>query len=283
MKLLIISGRSGSGKTTALQALEDEGFYCVDNLPLGLLPTLASQLQEEHHHVDQIAVGIDARNLPDQLPRFGKLLERVRDLHIHCEVIFLDADHDTLLKRFSATRRRHPLSRNEMTLAEAIRHEGELLASIRGNADLIIDTSQLDPHALRGMIRDRTAGGDGKLSLLIQSFGFKNGVPNDADIVYDVRVLPNPHWDPALRPYTGRDAPVMDFLAGQPEVAEMINEINGFLQRWLPRYQQNDRHYLTIAIGCTGGRHRSVYLSEQIAEQLRNAGHEARVRHRELE
>lgn len=282
MKLLIISGRSGSGKTTALQALEDQGFYCVDNLPLGLLPTLASQLQEESHHVDQIAVGIDARNLPHQLPRFGALLERVRDLGLRCEVIFLDADPDTLLKRFSATRRRHPLSDGEMGLAEAIHYEGELLNSIRSHADLNIDTSQLDPHTLRNLIRERTASNDGQLSLLIQSFGFKNGVPGDADMVYDVRVLPNPHWDPALRPYTGRDTPVMDFLAAQPEVSEMLGEIGGFLERWLPRYQENDRNYLTVAIGCTGGRHRSVYLSERIAEQLRNAGIEARVRHREL-
>ena len=283
MKLLIISGRSGSGKSTALQALEDLGFYCVDNLPLGLLPTLASQLQEEEHRVERIAIGIDARNLPSQLPRFSQLLERVRALNTRCEVVFLDADHDTLLKRFSATRRRHPLGQEEMTLSEAIDHEATLLRSIQSNADLVVDTSQMDPHSLRNLIRDRVAGHAGKLSILVQSFGFKNGVPSDADLVYDVRVLPNPHWDPLLRPHTGKETPVMDFLSGKTEVAEMIDEISGFLERWLPRYQQNDRNYLTVAIGCTGGRHRSVYLSEQIAQRLRDQGNDVRVRHRELE
>ena len=282
MKLIILSGRSGSGKSTALQALEDLGYYCVDNMPLGLLPTLAAQLQQEQHHIDRIAVGIDARNLPSQLQRFPDLLKRVRDLEVPCEIIFLDADDATLLKRFSATRRKHPLSNDDLSLTEAIFREGELLANIRADAHLVIDTSSLDVHTLRDLISERVAGRRERLSLMVQSFGYKRGVPNDADLVFDVRVLPNPYWDETLRPFSGQDEQVIRFLNEQPESGSMFQDIARFLEDWLPYYETNDRTYMTVAIGCTGGRHRSVYMTEKLARHLREAGIDVQIRHRDL-
>jgi len=281
MKLLILSGRSGSGKTTALQALEDLGFYCVDNLPLGLLPTLATQLREENHDIQRVAVGIDARNLRSQLPCFAELLAQVKAQGVACEVIYLDADHDTLLNRFSATRRRHPLSDQNMSLSEAIGHEGELLASIQGAADLLVDTSHLDPHSLRNLIRMRVAQREGRLSLLLESFGFKNGVPDGLDFVFDVRCLPNPHWEPGLRALSGRDQPVADYLAAQDEVRRMLGDIQGFLESWLPSFDAQDRSYLTVGIGCTGGQHRSVFIVERLAQLMRDRFDPIIVRHRE--
>ena len=283
MKLVILSGRSGSGKSTALQALEDLGYYCVDNMPLGLLPTLASQLQQEEHHIDRIAVGIDARNLPNQLSRFPELLDRVRGLNLQCEIIFLDADNATLLKRFSATRRKHPLSNQDMTLPESIEHEATLLAGIRSNADLVIDTSSMDVHTLRDLIRERVAQRREKLSLMFESFGYKRGIPSDADLVFDVRVLPNPFWRDDLRDYNGLDQPVIDFLEEQAATSAMFSDISSFLEDWLPFYESNDRTYMTVAIGCTGGKHRSVAISEEVGAHL--AGHEGlhvRVTHRDL-
>lgn len=283
MKLTILSGRSGSGKTTALQALEDHGYYCVDNLPLGLLPTLANKLQEEEHPMERVAVGIDARNLPRQLLAFTGTLEELRAAQVETEIIFLEAEPGTLIKRFSATRRRHPLSGDNRTLADAIDYEARLLADIRMRADLVIDTSTLDIHSLRNMIRQRVARREVRLSLLIQSFGYKNGLPYDADLVFDVRALPNPHWHNDLRSLTGRDEQVGEFLRAHPESEAMLDDIFSFLNRWLPAYAANDRSYVTVAIGCTGGRHRSVYITEQLAHRLRNQGIPLHVRHRELD
>lgn len=283
MKLTILSGRSGSGKTTALQALEDQGYYCVDNLPLGLLPTLANKLQEEENPLERVAVGIDARNLPRQLLAFTGTLEELRSARVDTEIIFLEAEPATLLKRFSATRRRHPLSDDNRTLADAIDYEARLLAEIRMRADLVIDTSSLDIHSLRNMIRQRVAGREVRLSLLIQSFGYKNGLPHDADLVFDVRALPNPHWHNDLRSLTGRDEKVGEFLRSHPESDAMLDDIFNFLNRWLPAYSANDRSYVTVAIGCTGGHHRSVYITEQLAHRLRNQGFPLHVRHRELD
>jgi RNase adapter protein RapZ len=282
MKLIILSGRSGSGKTTALQALEDLGHYCVDNLPLGLLPILTEKLQREEHYVDRIAVGIDARNLPHQLSDFPTILEQVKALNMACEVVFLDADDDTLLKRFSATRRKHPLSNDNLSLVEAIDREAEMLSSIRGLADLVIDTSKLDVHTLRDMIRDRVVKRREKLSLLIESFAYKRGVPHDADLVFDVRVLPNPYWHLELRPLTGQDEAVRHYLNQQTESAQMLDDISRFLGDWLPRYEKNDRTYMTVAIGCTGGQHRSVYMVEALVQRLSNMGVEVQQRHLEL-
>ena len=283
MKLTILSGRSGSGKTTALQALEDHGYYCVDNLPLGLLPTLTEQLDTEEHDPERVAVGVDARNLPRQLLAFKSIIKALKNQQVETEVIFLDADPGTLLERFSATRRRHPLSDDDRTLADAIEYEAHLLADIRMLADLVIDTSSLDVHTLRNLIRQRVARRDVNLSLLIESFGYKNGLPRDADLVFDVRALPNPHWHNELRPLTGRDERIAEFLRGHPESELMLEDIFHFLNRWLPTYAANDRSYVTVAVGCTGGRHRSVYITEQLAHRLRNQGVPLHVRHRELD
>jgi len=280
MKLLIVSGRSGSGKTTALQALEDQGYYCVDNLPLGLLPALAEQLLTElSDEFSNVAVGIDARNVRTQLPRFAAIVAQIENPNIQHETIFLDADNQTLLQRFSSTRRRHPLSNRNMSLSEAIRHEGELLNNIRSTADLIIDTSHLAPHTLRNLVRERVVEHRDGLAILLQSFGFKHGAPTDADLVFDVRMLPNPYWDASLRQYSGCDQPVIDFLLEQNDTRHILDDIERLLLSWLPRYEANDRSYITIAIGCTGGQHRSVFAVETIARRLAEQNRPAQVRH----
>ncbi|MBB3143406.1 RNase adapter RapZ [Halomonas sp. THAF12] len=284
MQLVIISGRSGSGKSIALQALEDLGFYAIDNLPAMLLGPLVDELSSGQSLRSAIAVSIDARNLPHALERFPSLLEDVRARNIHCQVIYLTTDARILLERYSATRRRHPLTRDsEMTLAEAIDREEEALTEIRDLADLLIDTSRLSVHDLRGRITDQVAGHRREgLTLTVESFGFKRGVPLDADIVFDARCLPNPYWDPRLRDATGRDASVIDFLEGYPIVDEMADDILAWVERWLPRYRASQRSYLTVAIGCTGGQHRSTYLAERLAHRLAATHAGVRLRHREL-
>ncbi|ATJ82154.1 RNase adapter RapZ [Halomonas beimenensis] len=284
MQLVIISGRSGSGKSIALQALEDLGYYAIDNLPAMLLGPLVDELRSGQSLRSAIAVSIDARNLPHALERFPALLEDVRARGIRCQVIYLTTDARILLERYSATRRRHPLTRDsEMTLAEAIDREEEALAEIRDLADLLIDTSRLSVHDLRGRITDQVAGHHREgLTLTVESFGFKRGVPLDADIVFDARCLPNPYWDPQLRDATGRDASVIAFLEGYPMVAEMEADILAWVERWLPRYQASQRSYLTVAIGCTGGQHRSTYLAERLAHRLAETRAGVRLRHREL-
>lgn len=283
MKLTIISGRSGSGKTTALQAMEDQNYYCVDNLPVGMLPTLAEQLDQGELPIERAAVGIDARNLPTQLLAFDAILDALHQQQVKTEIIYLDADDSTLLKRFSATRRRHPLGAQQGSLEAAIQHERELLANIRLRADLVIDSSNYDVHSLRNLIRERVANRSAALSLQLESFGFKNGLPNDADLVFDVRVLPNPHWRADLRPFTGRDDVIIDFLNQHQASHDMLDDIHHFVQRWLPAFADSDRSYVTVAIGCTGGRHRSVFITEQLAKRLRDGGTTLQVRHRELD
>ncbi|QTF94017.1 RNase adapter RapZ [Halomonas sp. BM-2019] len=284
MQLVIISGRSGSGKSIALQALEDLGHYAIDNLPAMLLGPLVDELKGAESPHSSIAVSIDARNLPQALKRFPHLLQALRDRGIACQVIYLTAEPRVLLERYSETRRRHPLTRDsEMTLAEAIDSEEQALSEIRDLAELVIDTTRLSVHELRRRISDQVARHrPGRLTLTIESFGFKRGVPLDADLVFDARCLPNPYWDPRLRSATGRDAPVMEFLASYPAVDEMRRDIQGWVERWLPRYLASHRSYLTVAIGCTGGQHRSVYLAEQLAEQLASQQADVRLRHREL-
>lgn len=284
MQLVIISGRSGSGKSIALQALEDIGFYAIDNLPAMLLGPLIDELRSEQSLRTSVAVSIDARNLPHALERFPSLLDDVRSRGVECRIIYLTADSRILLERYSATRRRHPLTRDsEMTLAEAIDREETSLGEIRDLADLVIDTSRLSVHDLRGRINEQvTDKGDDDLTLTLESFGFKRGVPLDADIVFDARCLPNPFWDPALREFTGRDACVIEFLEEHPVVADMQRDIFAWIERWLPHYQASQRSYLTVAVGCTGGQHRSVYLVEQLAHQLAKQHPGVRLRHREL-
>jgi len=284
MRLIIVSGRSGSGKSTALDVLEDNGFYCIDNLPAGLLPELAERalLHTELLH-PQVAVSIDARNLPSHLQRFPELLDEVRARHIQCDVLYLDADDETLLKRFSETRRRHPLTNENRSLAEAIYDESLLLGPIADLADLKIDTAHLNLYQFRDTLKLRLLNKpEPGTAFLVESFGFKRGMPVDADLVFDVRCLPNPYWKPELREHSGVDQVVMEYLAAQPEVEEMFQDILTYLNKWLPRFAASNRSYVTVAIGCTGGHHRSVYLAERLGQALKQPLKNVQVRHRDL-
>lgn len=283
MHLVVVSGRSGSGKSTALHLLEDNGFYCIDNLPAGLLPDLARQANDAGMNLPKVAISIDARNLPSDLERFPELLKQVRGSGITCDVIFLAATDEVLIKRFSETRRKHPLSDESHSLGEAIAAELRLLEPIIDLANLKIDTSHLNLYQLRDTLKQRLLGSQGSApSILVQSFGFKRGVPVDADLVFDVRCLPNPYWKPDLRPFSGRDKPVCDYLDKQPDVQEMYQDIRLFLEKWLPRYAAGERSYMTIAIGCTGGHHRSVYIAERLLKDLGNKTANMLIRHRDL-
>ncbi len=284
MRLLIVSGTSGSGKSSALNLLEDLGAYCVDNLPVALLSSFARQiLADPEKYGGLAAVGIDARNPQEELARFPAILAGLREAGLQSEVIFLDAEDTVLLKRFSDTRRKHPLTRTGLSLAEAIAEERRLLDPIAAEADLHLDTTQTSLHQLRELVRLRVARVEHSvMSLALESFGFKHGVPPGADFVFDVRCLPNPYWDSALRGYTGLEVPVRQFLDTQPEVGRMLRDIRQFLDAWLPQFEAANRSYLTIAVGCTGGQHRSVYMVERLREHLQAQGREILVRHREL-
>lgn len=284
MRLIIISGRSGSGKSTALHQLEDEGFYCIDNLPVSLLPALIEKTGEEEFHLFQgTAVCIDARNAWKDLKNFGEIL-RSLPASVETHVLFLDAQDINLLQRFGETRRRHPLSTESIPLAEAISRERDLLEPISRSASLVLDTSQMTVYELRDAIKQRLLGASaGTMSILVQSFGYKRGVPADADLVFDVRMLPNPHWVKELRLKTGLDEDVRLFLEDQPMTAELYDDIRGYLDRWLPRYRDGNRSYMNIALGCTGGQHRSVYLANRLYQHYRQQYPAIHVRHRELQ
>jgi UPF0042 nucleotide-binding protein len=277
MQLILISGMSGSGKSVALNALEDAGYYCIDNLPASLLPATAEFLRDQGYA--QVAVSVDVRSggglteLPLTIAHFKRAGTDLR-------LIFLDAKTDTLTRRFSETRRRHPLDDGKRTITECIAREREQLGAI-GELGAHIDTSDLPPNALRAWIKDFLGVDRSKLTLVFQSFGFKHGIPLDADLVFDVRSLPNPHYDPALRDFTGRDRVVIDYLEREPEVGRMYEDIRSFVADWLPSFQRDNRSYLTVALGCTGGRHRSVYLVERLARHF-GAAAQLMVRHREL-
>jgi UPF0042 nucleotide-binding protein len=283
MKLVIISGRSGSGKSTALHLLEDEGYYCIDNLPVSLIPELIAHLkssQSRDYH--NVAICIDARNASYDLSNFVELIEQW-PAGDKLEVLYLDAENERLIKRFSETRRRHPLSNKHTALTEAILSERKILEPIAKIATLSIDTSTMSLHELRTAIKLRIVEQQGAgISILFQSFGFKQGIPVDADIVYDIRILPNPHWDPLLRAQTGQDPDVIQFLESQPEVREMYSDIATYLEKWLPHFEHNNRSYITIAIGCTGGQHRSVYLVEKLAVYFSDSYQNVQIRHREM-
>lgn len=272
LELVLITGMSGSGKSVALHALEDAGYYCVDNLPPELLVSFA---QLEHgQHANRVALAIDVRSAT-ALPLVPQQLDQLRASGVKVQVLFLDARTETLVRRFSETRRRHPLSTEELrdgrqALVQSIQLERELLAELREQS-LVIDTSNLRNADLLAYVKKLMAVPPGRLTLVFQSFAFKRGVPMDADYVFDVRMLPNPHYDPGLRPLTGQDEPVIGFLRRQPEVARMQTDITLFLERWLPPLANNHRSYVTVAIGCTGGQHRSVYLVEQLAEHFSGA------------
>ncbi len=282
MRLVIISGRSGSGKSSALHVLEDLGFYCIDNLPVALLPALVHQTEGEDR-LSRVAVSIDARNLPHAFDDIDDVLHELPSEEYQLDVVYLDASEEVLLQRFSATRRKHPLTGPDISLAEAIRQEKQLLHPIADLADLTLDTTSMSVHELRSQIKLRVAGKSGSdIAILFESFGFKHGVPIDADYVFDVRNLPNPYWDPALRRFTGRDQEIIDFLRNEPQVLAMEGDISSFISRWLPSFIEANRSYLTIAIGCTGGQHRSVYLAEQLGALFSQQYPQVQVRHREL-
>lgn len=283
MRLVVVSGRSGSGKSTALHLLEDSGFYCIDNLPAGLLPELARQANNTDLSLPKVAISIDARNLPSDLQRFPELLKQVRDAGIHCDVLFLAATDEVLIKRFSETRRKHPLTDGNLSLGEAIAAELKLLEPIIDLASLKIDTSHLTLYQLRDLLKQRLLSTQNNSpSILIQSFGFKRGVPVDADLVFDVRCLPNPYWKPDLRPFSGKDQQIRDYLDAEPDVQDMYQDIHHFLQKWLPRYAAGERSYMSIGIGCTGGHHRSVYIAERLVRELSAETQNLLIRHRDL-
>ena len=283
MKLFIISGLSGSGKSTVLHVLEDIGFFCIDNLPISLLSNFAAQMvSTPERFYEYAAVGIDARNRTDDLKRFSAIISGLRSANLSCEVIFLDANDHILIKRFSETRRKHPLTENNISLGEAIKIERQLLDPISHEADLYLETSHTNLHQLRDIIKERlTKSSEKTLSLLFMSFGFKHGVPADADYIFDVRCLPNPYWETQLREYTGRDEPVIRFLEKHDTVNEMYDDIKNFAEKWVPRIKAADRTYLTFAVGCTGGHHRSVYLIEKLSQHFAKQ-YNLIVRHREL-
>ncbi len=285
MKLIIISGLSGSGKTVALHTLEDEGYYCVDNLPLGLLTGFAEQLVNHQMNIyNEAAVGIDARSGVSDLRRFADIIRDVKKTGIEVEIIFFQADINTLIKRFSDTRRRHPLAKKGIPLAEAIDIERSLLSPIAIDANLCIDTAHTNIHQLRDLIKQRILlRAESELSILFQSFGFKHSVPTDTDYVFDVRCLPNPHWEPQLRALTGLDTEVANFLKDQADVISMFEHIRDFLIFWIPKINAQNRFYLTISIGCTGGQHRSVYLTERLSHYFRDIYPNVSTRHREME
>lgn len=285
--LIIISGLSGSGKSVALQSLEDIGYYCVDNLPAVLLPEFVRLLPEAGEGkaggISGAAVSIDSRNLR-YLDHLDQILEQLTAQDRHARILFLDAEEQKLVRRYSETRRKHPLTDDNTPLLEGIRREREILKPLLERAEKIIDSTETTPHELRGLVRD-FAGGSGIAGplLLLESFGFKYGSPREADFIFDVRCLPNPHWEEPLRALTGLDQPVREFLGKQSMVGEMTEGIFNFLHRWLPGFDSENRSYITVAVGCTGGRHRSVYICELLAQQFQTHGLKAQVRHRQLE
>jgi UPF0042 nucleotide-binding protein len=287
--LIVLTGLSGSGKTVALHALEDQDFYCVDNLPAGLLQEFARTITcnepgEEGAFI-QVAVGIDARNRQSDLRKLPAVIKQLReDPDIHCQVFYLQADDEQLIARFSETRRRHPLAHDDRySLQEAIQAERRMLEPMASLADLFLDSSQCNVHELRRQVLQRVGASNDRMSVMVESFGYKRGIPVDVDFAFDVRCLPNPHWDEVLRPFTGKDAPVAEFLAAQPLVQAMYADLQGFVDRWLPAFEAENRSYVTIGVGCTGGRHRSVYLAERLAEHLRGQRGEVLLHHRELD
>jgi len=284
LRLVIISGVSGSGKSVALHVLEDLGFYCVDNIPVALLKPFVDELVwRKDPAFENIGIGLDARSRASDLAHVPALVQTLREGGLAVEIIFLQTDNKVLLSRFSETRRKHPLSDEKTSLEEAIAKERELLSPIINSAELVIDTTRMSVYALREQIRERVAPRTpGAVSIMIESFGYKNGLPANADFVFDVRCLPNPYWEPQLRPLSGKDGPVRAFLDEAPMVQQMVGDIVAFLEEWIPRYQDFQRSYLTVAIGCTGGMHRSVYVAEAVAKRLATKHKNIRTHHSEV-
>ncbi|TLY75935.1 MAG: RNase adapter RapZ [Gammaproteobacteria bacterium] len=270
MRIIILSGLSGSGKSVALHMLEDLGFYCIDNIPAALLkPFISYTVRSPEPTYERTAIGLDARNTAAEIATVPQLIDELRRSGIQCEVIFLLASEEELLRRFAETRRKHPMSRDNVDLREAMAMERRLLEPIVYAADLVVDTSKLGVHTLRDLIHQRVEQRTvGRLSITFESFGFKHGIPGDADFVFDARSLPNPYWEPSLRKLTGRDPEVIRFLEGHTNVATLIADIAQFIRARVPEYQASNRGYLTVAVGCTGGQHRSVYIVERLAQEF---------------
>jgi RNase adapter protein RapZ len=284
MQLVIVSGLSGSGKSVALHMLEDIDFYCVDNIPAALLkPFISHTVRGMGDTYPRTAVGLDARNRPNEIETIPALVSELRRSGIDCEVLYLHASDEVLLKRYAETRRKHPLVAGDTSLREAIASERRLLEPITAAADLVIDTSHMGVHSLRELIRDRIdRQREDRLALMFESFGYKHGIPGDADFVFDVRSLPNPYWEHSLRHLNGRDAAVIEYLSGLDSVRRMIADLTGFLERRIADFAEANRSYLTIAVGCTGGQHRSVYIAEQLAAHFRKAYPQVLTRHDSL-
>ena len=283
-RLIVVSGLSGSGKTVALRVLEDLGYYCIDNLPVSLLQNLLDEVTQSSDNPEQrVAVGVDARNRRKDLIALPSLIADLKKNGVQTDLLFLHANDDILLKRYSETRRRHPLSDDDTQLQAAISSERDLLGQVINSADLVIDTSGKSVYELADLIRQRIEPRqEDSLSILLQSFGFKHGIPSDADFVFDLRCLPNPYWDANLRNLTGLDDDVARFLDSHEEFGRMYEDILQFLQTWIPKYTNVKRSYLTVAMGCTGGQHRSVYMTEKLAEKLRLEYQPVHTRHNEL-
>lgn len=283
-RIVILSGLSGAGKTVALNTLEDLDYYCIDNLPTSLLSSIVERIEQGYPlFARRMAFGIDARNPEDELITLPDTIRTMRDHGIATELVFIEATDDVLTQRFSETRRKHPLSSSTMPLDEALGRERQLMGPLSEAADLRIDTSYYQMHELRDVVRERIAKRALRtLSLQLISFGYKHGVPRDADFVFDIRCLPNPHWNQELRPFTGQDDKVVKFLESQDQVAAMTDDIREFLRRWVPSFEADNRSYLTVAIGCTGGQHRSVYLVEKLAEFFNAQGKHVLIRHRDI-
>ncbi len=284
-RLTIVTGLSGSGKSVALHTLEDEGFFCIDNVPSFLLSDFIDKLLASGSSLyAKLAIGVDIRSERASADNLLKLLKELRARkETHVEVLFLDTDRTRLVTRFSETRRKHPLSSKELPLINAIDEEARLLEPVKADAELVVDTSALNLHELRDVIRTHLLGrtADG-LALIFQSFGFKHGTPASTDFMFDVRCLPNPHWEPDLRRFTGREKPIIKFLQQQSDVEDMFTDIRNYLQRWLPLFEAENRAYLTVSVGCTGGRHRSVYLIDRLADHFARERDNVSRRHREL-
>ena len=281
-KMIIISGLSGSGKSIALQTLEDEGFFCIDNLPLTFIPQFLQEFQHKDRH-QKLAIGVDARSFPEDLTESESIFDEIEAFTaLSPQILFLETNDDTLIKRYSHTRRRHPLTSTKVSLLEAINKERELLSPLRSRADVTIDTTFLNVHELRALLKARLLESHkSALAIQIVSFGFRNGIPLDADFVFDARMLTNPHWVPELREYTGLEAPIIEYFAEMQDIQDFYQDILNFITKWLPSFKEGTRSYLTVAIGCTGGKHRSVYLSQKLFDALEKEENVI-VKHREI-
>lgn len=282
-QLVLVTGLSGGGKSTALRALEDIGYYCVDNLPAALLLDFAGQMSaRDHAEYARVALGIDARSPGQDLDHIPSWLEQLSESGMQCRLMFLTADTKPIIKRFSETRRRHPLTSDTQSLPGAIEQEKQILAGLENRADWVIDTSETNIHQLRQQVWKCAGSSADSMTIVLESFAFKRGVPQDVDFIFDARILPNPHWEEELRSFTGKDEPVRKWLEKDDAVKRMISDVLGFLKTWLPAFQNSQRSYVTVGIGCTGGQHRSVYLVERLASELSEQFSDILVHHREM-